>query len=104
MPQPKGKTGNPNGRPKGVPNKVTATIRSWLVNVINDNRQLFEQDLKNLDSKERLELLQKMLPYLMPKVESDWEVEGACYDKEAITDEQLGWADTNKKTIKRWYE
>ena len=54
MPQPKGHTGNPNGRPKGIPNKTTSTVRNWLVQLINDNREQLEQDFKALDPEKRL--------------------------------------------------
>lgn len=109
MPQPKGKTGNPNGRPKGVPNKTTSTVRSWLVQLINDNRELIERDFKKLEPDKRLLMLEKLLPYLMPKVESDWDVRGACYDVEDVepthTVPTTIWGDTTEPAkVKRWYE
>lgn len=112
MPQPKGKTGNPNGRPKGQPNKITSTVRSWIVQLINDNREQLEQDFKNLEPEKRLAMLEKFLPYLMPKVASDWDVKGACYDTEDVQPAvSHGWADTDytlgnvtPASVKRWYE
>ena len=44
----KGKTNNPNGRPKGKPNKVTQEVRAWLSTVIDKNRKQMEKDLKAL--------------------------------------------------------
>lgn len=108
MPQPKGHTGNPNGRPKGIPNKTTSTVRNWLVQLINDNREQLEQDFKALDPEKRLDLLQKLLPYLMPKVTDDAQVRGACYDTEDVQPEQpKDWTaemDTQPARIVRWYQ
>ena len=107
MPQPKGHTGNPNGRPKGIPNKTTSTVRNWLVQLINDNREQLEQDFKNLDPEKRLDLLQKLLPYLMPKVTDDAQVRGACYDaKDVQPATPSSWAgtDATPASVKRWYE
>lgn len=104
MPQPKGHTGNPYGRPKGTPNRTTATIRSWMVSLINRNREQIEQDLQSLEPKERLYTLTKLLPYLLPKVDNEMSVEGACYGREAVQDDAEGWGCLNKPVIKRWYE
>ena len=48
----KGKTNNPNGRPKGTPNKITQDMRQWLSTVIDKNRRQIERDLKALEPKE----------------------------------------------------
>lgn len=101
----KGQTNNPNGRPKGTPNKITSTVRNWLLEIINGNREQFANDLQKLEPKERLEVVLKLLPYILPKVESANEVEGAAYNKTDVVKESMfdGWSDT-KNTIKRWYE
>lgn len=102
MPQHKGHTGNPNGRPKGSPNRTTATIRSWMVSLINRNREQIELDLQALEPKERLEMLTKLLPYLLPKVDSETSVEGACYSREDVQED--GWSSEGTAVIKPWYE
>lgn len=67
MAQPKGKTGNPNGRPKGSPNKITATAREWISGLIDKNRKQIERDLKRLEPKDRLQMLEKLMQYVIPK-------------------------------------
>lgn len=63
-----GKTNNPNGRPKGSPNKVTAQLRSILKDVIADELERLPETMEGLDPKERLDVLIKLIPFCMPKV------------------------------------
>ncbi|GAB6395248.1 MAG: hypothetical protein MdMp024_1571 [Bacteroidales bacterium] len=63
----KGQTGNPNGRPKGSPNKVTAELREWITGLIAGNREQFDSDWQALEPYQRLVLLEKLLAYVLPK-------------------------------------
>lgn len=85
MPQPKGKTGNPNGRPKGSPNKATKSVREWLSKLIDDNREQIKKDLASLEPKERLQVLEKFMQYTVPKMQS---VE-ARVDIDRLSDSQV---------------
>ena len=66
----KGKTNNPNGRPKGVPNKTTTDLRQWINNFIDDNREQIQNDWKELDPKERILLFEKFLKYILPTLQA----------------------------------
>ena len=46
MPLKKGQLGNPNGRPKGTPNKATSDLKEWINVLINKNLSKMEKDLK----------------------------------------------------------
>ncbi len=81
----KGKTNNPNGRPKGTPNKITADMRGWLTAVIDKNRKQMEKDLKRLEPKDRLQILEKLMQYVIPKQQAV----SADIDFGRLTDEQL---------------
>lgn len=81
----KGKTNNPNGRPKGTPNKITADMRDWLSAVIDKNRKQMEKDLKRLEPKDRLQILEKMMQYVIPKQQAV----SAEIDFNRLSDEQL---------------
>lgn len=70
MGQKKGHTGNPNGRPKGTPNKVASGIKIWLSELIDKNRKQIEQDLESLEPKERLQIFEKFMQYTVPKMQS----------------------------------
>ena len=81
----KGKTNNPNGRPKGTPNKITQDMRQWLSTVIDKNRRQIERDLKALEPKERLQMLEKLMQYVIPKQQAV----KAEVDFATLTDDQL---------------
>ena len=61
--------GNPKtgGRQAGTPNKITGTLKEFVVNLVDDNREQIVKDLKTLKPKERLAVLERMMQYVLPK-------------------------------------
>jgi hypothetical protein len=82
--RPKGsqKTG---GRVKGTPNRVTSDLRTWINDVIDNNRRQIVKDIKRLEPHQRLAIFEKLLGYVIPKMQS---VE-AQIDLNRLSDEQL---------------
>lgn len=72
MPQPKGqKSNNPNGRPKGTPNKDTAQLRALITRFIKKNMKTIQEDYeKILDPKDRLSFLEKLFKYSIPTLQA----------------------------------
>jgi hypothetical protein len=64
----KGQSGNPGGRPVGSKSKIPSDMREWRTGVIADNREQFVRDLKDIDPEKRLAMLEKLLPYVLPKL------------------------------------
>jgi hypothetical protein len=58
------------GREKGTPNKLTKELRENLKNIIDNELNNLSDNFAQLDAKERLEILIKFLPYVLPKVEA----------------------------------
>jgi hypothetical protein len=63
------KKGTPKtgGRTKGTPNKVTGTLKEFVANLIDQNREQMERDLKSLSPRDRLYALDKLMQYILPK-------------------------------------
>ena len=71
----KAKTG---GREAGTPNKLTQELKIILKDIVARELENLEENLKNLDPKERLEIVVKLLPFVMPKAkkpESVWDID-----------------------------
>jgi hypothetical protein len=73
------------GRQRGTPNKTTSDLRSWVNQLLNDNRATIEKDLKQLEPHQRLLILEKLLSYCLPKQQS---VEGKI-EFEKLSESQL---------------
>jgi hypothetical protein len=56
------------GRTAGTPNKLTKELRSVLKNIVYYQLEELEEQFKQLPSKDRIELLIKLMPYILPKV------------------------------------
>lgn len=56
------------GRQKGTPNKLTKEIRALLKNIINEELEALQDKLELLDTKQRLEIMIKLLPYVLARV------------------------------------
>ena len=55
------------GRQKGTPNKITGTLKDFVSEMIDANRDQMQQDLKALSPKDRLLILERFLQYTLPK-------------------------------------
>lgn len=80
-----GTTNNPNGRPKGRPNKITSEMKGWIQQLINNNRERLEGDLQALEPKERWQVVERLLNYCIPKQSA---IDGDL-KMNMLTDEQL---------------
>lgn len=66
----KGKTNNPNGRPKGSKNKVTKDLRLAVKSFLDANWDDMQKSYKKLDPKDKLTFYEKLLSYALPKLQS----------------------------------
>lgn len=73
------------GRKLGTPNKVTSSVKEWLSRLIDKNRKQIERDLKQLEPKERLQVIEKLMQYVIPKQQAV----SADVSMEKLSNEQL---------------
>jgi hypothetical protein len=59
------------GRTAGTVNKTTKEIRTVLKDVINNELLNIETLLSELQPKERIELVIKLIPYVLPKIQTE---------------------------------
>lgn len=73
------------GRKVGTPNKVTGTLKDFISELIDENREQIRTDLKVLKAKDRLFVIERFMQYTLPKQQS---IKGELLiDK--LTDEQV---------------
>ena len=58
------------GRQKGTPNRMTKEMRSVLKDILYQELEQIQERLDALKPRERVELLIKLMPYVLPKVTS----------------------------------
>ncbi len=64
----KGMTNNKAGRPMGVGNRLTKELRTVLKDLIFVELEKLPANLEKLEGKDRIEVLIKLMPFVMPKV------------------------------------
>lgn len=67
---PKGRTNNAKGRPQGSTNKDTKELRELLTGFIENNWNTIQTDFDKLEPKDRLQFLEKIMQYTVPKMQS----------------------------------
>lgn len=65
-----GQSGNPRGRAKGIGNKKTEALREAIQTILDNNIDRVQEDLEQLEPKDRLMFLDKLLAYALPKMQS----------------------------------
>lgn len=64
----KGKSGNPDGRPKGAANKATTALRDRTRQLLDIALTTWESDLAEMQPHERISVTLKLLEYHLPKL------------------------------------
>lgn len=59
--------GRLGGRAKGTPNKITTSLKDWIVEVVDSNREQMIRDLSNIEPLERLKILERLMSYVISK-------------------------------------
>lgn len=57
---------NVNGRPKGAVNLITAEIREHFQNLVSDNLEQLDSDLKSLEPLQRLKIIIELSKFVVP--------------------------------------
>ena len=63
-----GESGNLSGRPAGVPNKFTKELKALLKAVVAKELETLPTTLESLTPEKRVDVLCKLLSYVMPKM------------------------------------
>lgn len=58
------------GRELGTPNVLTKEMRAILKNIISKELETIPETLEKMEPDKRLEIVLKLLPYVLPKVEA----------------------------------
>ena len=85
------------GRDKGTPNKLTKEVKEVLSEIVSNELENIDKTLKTLSSKDRIEIVLKLLPFVIPKLR-DTEINLTQIDElvlRPITKEEL--EDARKK-------
>ena len=88
------------GRQKGSPNKVTSAVKECISKMLTDytNSETFLKDFAELEPKERLMIAEKLMNYVVPKMQSV-AVEDVNKDKNSTVAMLIQLRDGNSQAI-----
>jgi hypothetical protein len=58
------------GREQGTPNRLTKELRAALKNILAKELESIPGQLEKLEPRDRLEMIIKLMPYALPKIET----------------------------------
>ena len=64
----KGQTNNRAGRPAGTKNKINSETKNWIKEIVDGSREQFIVDLRTVDAKDRLLILERLMKYIVPSL------------------------------------
>ena len=70
MPFEKGQSGNPSGRPQGAKSRVNDEIRTRINTFLDENFETIQNDVMQLEPRERVRFYIELLQYGIPKLKS----------------------------------
>ena len=79
----KGITNNPNGRPKGKPNRTTTELREMITTLFESKYEDFTNALDQLEAKEKVDAYIKIMSFVIPKKTE------TKFDFSSLTDTEL---------------
>ena len=68
------------GREAGTPNRLTKELRTILKDVLYNELENIEELLDSLETKERLDMLIKLMPFALPKVDKIGHTDNEPFD------------------------
>lgn len=80
-----GRTNNPNGRPKGTPNKVTAEMREILKGILAEELGGLAERLRTMPDEKRVDVLLRLMPYVFPRVNLISHLAGEPFEYDPLT-------------------
>lgn len=88
------------GRQKGSPNKVTSAVKECISKMLTEytNSETFMNDFAQLEPKERLMIAEKLMNYIVPKMQSV-AVEDTNKNKNSTVDLLIQLRDGNRDVI-----
>lgn len=78
------------GRKRGTPNKATADLRQSINDLIDCNWPTIQEDIEKLEPKERLQFLEKLITYTLPKPQIVDVQANITARLNGLSDQQLG--------------
>jgi hypothetical protein len=63
----KGRTNNPNGRPKGVPNKIPETVKKKIVEFVGRDFDSYIEALLQLEPRDRVKAETELIKLVVPR-------------------------------------
>jgi hypothetical protein len=104
----KGHTNNPNGRPKGTPNKATRRVKAVLMDIFDTEYtpDKIREYMADLDHTDKLRFFVQVLPYLAPKhrPEDDRPIDAPNFnsiDLSTLSDDELTVLETLQKKVEQ---